>query len=117
MTGLGDVVRTLAERSDVVAAVLVSADGLPIEHAGHRALEPDAVAALAATAARHGGALADALALGPVETLVLECGVGLLTVAQLGSGNWLLVLPADGADLGALLYDLRRHRPALASLL
>ncbi|MGH7517250.1 MAG: roadblock/LC7 domain-containing protein [Gemmatimonadales bacterium] len=117
MTGLGDVVRTMAERSDVAAAVLVSADGLPIQHAGRRALEPDAVAALAATAARHGAALAEALELGPVETLVLECGVGLLAVARLGSDNWLLVLPADGADLGALLYDLRRHRPALASLL
>src|SRR5688500_7863532 len=58
MTGLGDVVRSMAERSDVAAAVLVSADGLPIQHAGRRALEPDAVAALAATAARQGGALA-----------------------------------------------------------
>jgi predicted regulator of Ras-like GTPase activity (Roadblock/LC7/MglB family) len=117
MTGLGDVVRAMADRSDVAAAVLVSADGLPIQHAGRRALEPDAVAALAATAARHGGALADAIELGPVETLVLECGAGLLAVARLGSGDWLLVLPADGADLGALLYDLRRHRPAIASLL
>jgi predicted regulator of Ras-like GTPase activity (Roadblock/LC7/MglB family) len=117
MTGLGDVVRTMAERSDVAAAVLVSADGLPIQHAGRRTLDPDAVAALAATAARHTAAVADALGLGPVETLVLECGAGLLALARLASGDWLLVLPADGADLGALLYDLRRHRPALASLL
>ena len=117
MTGLGDVVRTMAERSDVAAAVLVSADGLPIQHAGRRALEPDAVAARAATAARHGGGLADALELGRVETRVLECGSGLLAVARLGSGDWLLVLPAEGADVGALLYDLRRHRPAIASLL
>ncbi len=117
MTGLADVVRSMAERPDVAAAVLVSADGLPIQHAGRRALEPEAVAALAATAARHGSALADALALGPVETLVLECGGGLLAVARLGAGDWLLVLPSDEADLGLLLYDLRRHRPALAALL
>jgi predicted regulator of Ras-like GTPase activity (Roadblock/LC7/MglB family) len=117
MTGLGDVVRTMAERSDVAAAMLVSADGLPIQHAGRRALEPDAVAALAATAARHGAALAEALALGAVETLVLECGAGLFALARLGAGDWLLVVPADGADLGALLYDLRRHRPAITSLL
>ena len=99
MTGLGDVVRTMAERSDVAAAMLVSADGLPIQHA------------------RHGAALAEALALGAVETLVLECGAGLFALARLGAGDWLLVVPADGADLGALLYDLRRHRPAITSLL
>jgi predicted regulator of Ras-like GTPase activity (Roadblock/LC7/MglB family) len=117
MTGLGEVVRTVAERPDVAAAVLVSADGLPIQHAGRRALDPDSVAALAATAARHAGALADATALGAVETIVLECGSGLLAAARLGAADWLVVLPADGADLGTLLYDLRRHRPAFASLL
>ena len=117
MTGLADVVRTMAERPDVAAAVLVSGDGLPIQHAGGRTLEPDAVAALAATSARHAGTLAEALALGPMETMVLECAGGLIVLTRLGSGDWLLVLPADGADLGDLLYDLRRHRPALASLL
>ena len=117
MTGLADVVRTMAERPDVAAAVLVSGDGLPIQHAGGRTLEPDAVAALAATCARHAGTLAEALALGAMETMVLECAGGLIVLTRLGSGDWLLVLPADGADLGDLLYDLRRHRPALASLL
>jgi predicted regulator of Ras-like GTPase activity (Roadblock/LC7/MglB family) len=117
MTGLADVVRTMAERPDVAGAVLVSADGLPIQHAGRRGFEADAVAAMAATAARHVAALSEAVELGTVDTLVLECAGGLLTLARLGSGDWLLVLPADGADLGLLLYDLRRHRPALASLL
>ena len=117
MTGLGEVVRTVAERPDVAAAVLVSADGLPIQHAGRRALEPESVAALAATAARHKRALADSVGLGAVETIVLECTAGLLAATRLGGADWLVVLPADGADLGALLYDLRRHRPALASLL
>jgi predicted regulator of Ras-like GTPase activity (Roadblock/LC7/MglB family) len=117
MTGLGEVVRTVAERPDVAAAVLVSADGLPIQHAGRRALEPESVAALASSAARHAGALSGAVGLGPVETIVLECESGFVAAARLGSAEWLLVVPADGADLGALLYDLRRHRPALASLL
>jgi predicted regulator of Ras-like GTPase activity (Roadblock/LC7/MglB family) len=117
MTGLADVVRTMAERPDVAAAVLVSADGLPIQHAGRRTLDADAVAALAATGARHAGSLTDALGLGSPETLAVECGGGLLVLARLTSGDWLLVLPADSADLGTLLYDLRRHRAALASLL
>ena len=117
MTGLADVVRTMAERPDVAAAVLVSADGLPIQHAGRRTLDADAVAALAATGARHANSLTDALGLGSPETLALECAGGILVLARLTSGDWLLVLPANGADLGTLLYDLRRHRAALASLL
>ncbi|HEU5171024.1 MAG TPA: roadblock/LC7 domain-containing protein [Gemmatimonadales bacterium] len=117
MTGLGEVVRTVAERPDVTGAVLVSADGLPIQHAARGPLEAETVAALVATAARHAASLTDALALGAVETLVLECTGGLAVAARVGAGDWLLVLPADGADVGTLLYDLRRHRPALASLL
>jgi hypothetical protein len=35
----------------------------------------------------------------------------------LPSGGILLVLAAPEGDLGTLLYDLRRHSPALVSLL
>jgi hypothetical protein len=31
--------------------------------------------------------------------------------------DWLVVLPGDDADAGALLYDLRCHRAALLPLL
>ena len=53
MAGLGDVLRSLAARDGVQAALLLSGEGLPIEHAAGGAFEPEAVAALAATLAQY----------------------------------------------------------------
>jgi hypothetical protein len=47
---------------------------------------------------------------------VLETARGLAVVARIGA-DWLVVVPAESADAGALLYHLRVHRPALAALL
>lgn len=117
MTGLEEVVRAFADRADVAAVVLVSADGLPIHHAAiRRALDADAAAALAATFGRHAIAFTDAIGLGALETAALETASGLVILARLGS-DWLVVVPAADADAGTLLYDLRRHRPALTALL
>lgn len=116
MNGLGEAVRAFAERADVAAVVLLSSDGLPIQAAGRRPLDAESAAALAATFTRHAGALTDATGLGTLETAVLETANGLAVVARVGS-DWLVVLPGDDADAGALLYDLRWHRTALLALL
>ena len=57
MSSLSDVVRALADQPGVEAVVVASMDGLPIAHEGRAASDPDAVAALAATAIRHAGRL------------------------------------------------------------
>ncbi|HZE75507.1 MAG TPA: roadblock/LC7 domain-containing protein [Gemmatimonadales bacterium] len=116
MAALGEVVRAFADRADVAAVVLLSADGLPIHAGGRRSLDVDSAAALAATFARQAGALAETTGLGELETVVLESGRGLTIVARVGT-DWLVVVPAEEADAGALLYDLRCHRPALTALL
>ncbi len=116
MTALREVVRAFADRPDVSAVVLLSADGLPIHAGGRRSLDADATAALAATFARQDAALTETTGLGELETAVLETGRGLAVVSRVGA-DWLVVLPAAQADAGALLYDLRCHRPALAALL
>jgi predicted regulator of Ras-like GTPase activity (Roadblock/LC7/MglB family) len=117
MAGLGAVVQALAGRDDVAAVVLVSPDGLPIHHAGRLPGDPDAIAALAATFGRAASALTDALWRGTADTVALESNDQLAIAARLGAGDWLIVLPAEGADAGALLFELRHHRAALAALL
>jgi hypothetical protein len=47
---------------------------------------------------------------------VLETPGGLIVVARVGT-DWLVVLPGESTDAGALLYDLRCHRAALLALL
>jgi predicted regulator of Ras-like GTPase activity (Roadblock/LC7/MglB family) len=117
MSGLGEVIQRLAARDGVRAVLLLSGDGLPIEHAARGAFEPETVAALAATLAQHAGRLAAGASLGELGTGVLEFENGLLLVARVGSGDWLAILTSTETDIGPLLFDLRQHRPALAALL
>lgn len=116
MPDLAEVIRGLSTRSGVRGALLASADGLVIEHAAE-GLETEAVAALAATLARHAARFGEGAGLGEPRTAVLEHAGGLAVLAAVGSGDWLAVLAQPDADLGALLYDLRHHRLALSALL
>ncbi len=117
MTGLAALVHGLAGRSGVEAVLLVSHDGLPIQHAASSSVEPETIAALAATVGQHAGRLGQGAARGELQTAVLEYSKGLLVLARLGDGDWLALLTRPDADIGGLLYDLRQHRPAITSLL
>jgi predicted regulator of Ras-like GTPase activity (Roadblock/LC7/MglB family) len=116
MTGLADVLRGLAARDGVQGAVLLSGEGLPIEHAGS-ALEPETVAALAATLAQHAARLGEGADRGELSGAVLEYARGPVVLSRAGASDWLAILARPGADIGPLLYDLRQHGPALAGLL
>lgn len=117
MTALHEVVHSLAGRDGVELVVLLSGDGLPIEVAGTRAGDPEAVAALSATLLRDAERLGRELARGQMRTAVLESEAGAIIVAPIGAGNAMVVTTRPDVNFGPLLYDLRRHRPALAALL
>jgi predicted regulator of Ras-like GTPase activity (Roadblock/LC7/MglB family) len=117
MTGLGEVIQGLAAREGVHGVLLLSRDGLVIEHSAGRNVDPETAAALSATLAQHAGRLAEGLDLGELRTAVLQFADGLLILAGVGGGDWLAVLAGPHADVGPLLYDLRHHRQALTALL
>ena len=117
MAGLGEVIQGLAERPGVRAVLLLSGDGLAIEHSAGNAIDPDAGAALSATLAQHAARLGGGLGIGELHTAVLQFADGLLILAGVGGGDWLGILAGPDADVGPLLYDLGHHRPALAQLL
>jgi predicted regulator of Ras-like GTPase activity (Roadblock/LC7/MglB family) len=118
MAGLGDVLRSLAARDGVQAALLLSGEGLPIDHAASGPFEPETVAALAATLAQYAARLGDGAGRGDLRTAVLDYSGGLVVLARASSSaDWLAILARPDADIGPLLYDLRHHRPALAGLL
>jgi predicted regulator of Ras-like GTPase activity (Roadblock/LC7/MglB family) len=117
MTALNDVVRTLAGRDGVDLVVLLSGDGLPIEVAGVRAGDPEAIAALSATLLRDADRLSREVTRGELRTVVLDGESGATIVAQVGAGNAIVITTRTDANFGPLLVDLRRHRPALAALL
>lgn len=117
MRELAGFVRELAGRAEVDAVVLASPDGLPIDQAGPSELDAEALAALTATAARSASQLAVAGGRGGVRTMVIETDQGLIVISGAGAEGWLLVLTRPGTNIGDLLLELRRCRPALTALL
>ena len=117
MAGLSDVLRSLAARDGVQAVLLLSGEGLPIDHAASGPFESETVAALAATLAQYAARLGEGAELGELRTAVLDYAGGLVVLARAGSEDWLAILARPDANVGPLLYDLRNHRPALAGLL
>jgi predicted regulator of Ras-like GTPase activity (Roadblock/LC7/MglB family) len=117
MIELSEVVRSLAARDGVEAVLLLSGDGLPIEHSARTAFDAETVAALAATIAQHAARLGHGAARGELATAVFDYAGGLLVLARAGAGDWLLALATSDANIGPLLFDLRQHRSALATLL
>ncbi|HEX9756024.1 MAG TPA: roadblock/LC7 domain-containing protein [Gemmatimonadales bacterium] len=114
---LRQVVDGLAARPEVAGVAVVSGDGLVIEQALHVAADRDAIAALATTLTRHGRELGAAARLGNLGAAVLEYTAGPAIIRPLHDGASLVVLGRPDADLGELLYLLRRHHGALADLL
>jgi predicted regulator of Ras-like GTPase activity (Roadblock/LC7/MglB family) len=117
MPGLAEVVRGLAARDEVEAVVVVSPDGLPIDHAARGHCDADALSALAVTLLRPATRLGETADRGQLTRAVFEYAGGLAVLSLLGDGNALLVLLGADADAGTMLYDLRRHTPALSALL
>jgi predicted regulator of Ras-like GTPase activity (Roadblock/LC7/MglB family) len=117
MGGLNDVLRSLSEREGVEAVLVLSGDGLPIEHAARGPFDPESIAALTATVVQYATRLGTGAGRGSLRTAVLEYEGGTLVVSRLGAGDCLAILAQSQADLGPLLYDLRQHRPALSALL
>lgn len=115
--GLHEVVQGLSERQGVEAVVVLSADGLPIDHATRRAIDADAVAALAATLAQGARRLGRAAECEELTAGVLEFGDRLTIFSALPDENLLFLVLTPGTNAGELLHDLRRHGSAFAALL
>ncbi len=117
MPGLRDVVQHLASRDGVDAVLVVSADGLPIDHAARSGVDADSLAAMLPALTQTAGQVGSAAQGGDLSGAVLEFGNRMLILSALNDGNHLLVLTAPETNIGSLLYDLRQHRPAIAELL
>jgi predicted regulator of Ras-like GTPase activity (Roadblock/LC7/MglB family) len=117
MANLTELVRGLLEREGVEAVLVLSADGLPIDHAARPSFDAESLAALTATLVQYATRLGLGAGRGALRNAVIEYDRALLIVAHIGAGDCLAILASAESDVGPLLYDLRQHRPALAALL
>lgn len=116
MVTIRDLVGTIRQRDGVEAAIVLGRDGLLIDGQAVRSIDPEGVAAHIPSIINAADELGAAAARGGVMTAVLEHAAGMAIVSVLSDDAVLLVLLRGGADVGALLYELRRHRGNLASL-
>jgi predicted regulator of Ras-like GTPase activity (Roadblock/LC7/MglB family) len=117
MPTIRDVVEALGRRSGVDAVVVVGRDGLPIDSRTREGVDAESVAALLPSVVRALAQLGEAGARGEFGTAAVEFAGGLAVVAVLHSDALLVVLVQPSTNIGALLFDLRRHRSAIAGLL
>ena len=116
MPTIRDLVAAIRQREGVDAAVVLGRDGLLIDSQTVPNLAPEEVAAhvpAIIAAADECGASAGR---GTMMTAVLEYAQGLAIVSVLSPDAVLLVLLQPRANLGQLLFELRRNREHIASL-
>ena len=116
MPTIRQLVGAIAQRDGVEAAILLGRDGLVIDghtdpplDAEYLAANVPAIVAAAEELSSHGGR-------GALVTAVLEHERGLAVICTLSNEATLLVLVHASANVGSLLFDLRRHRGNIASL-
>lgn len=116
MPGIRDVVLALQRRPGVEAVVVVGRDGLPIDSSGN-GVDADSLAALLPGVLRGTAELGHAAERGEFSLGVLEFGRGLAVVSTLNADASLVVLVRSAVNVGGLLFDIQRHRAAIAGLL
>jgi predicted regulator of Ras-like GTPase activity (Roadblock/LC7/MglB family) len=116
MASIRDLVSALRRRDGVDAAIVLGRDGLLIDGATEAALDPDGLAAFVPPMALAAAEMGVSAGRGDFGLMVLEYSGGTVVVSSVSPNALLLVLLRPDANLAALLYDLRRFRAQIASL-
>jgi predicted regulator of Ras-like GTPase activity (Roadblock/LC7/MglB family) len=111
-----DLVATLRRFDGVQGAAVLGRDGLLIDNEADAGLDGESIAAHVPSILQSCDDLGHAASIGGLQTAVLEHGDSTVVLAAMSSDVVLLVIVKPDANLGALLYDIRRHRAGLASL-
>ncbi|MES2176429.1 MAG: roadblock/LC7 domain-containing protein [Gemmatimonadota bacterium] len=116
MPSIRDLVGTIRQREGVEAAVVLGRDGLLIDSQSVPGVDTESLAALIPAIIGPADELGANIARGPLTTAVLEHEHGLAIISVLNTDAILVVLVAAGANVGQLLFELRRNRERIAAL-
>jgi uncharacterized protein len=116
MPTIRDLVAAIRQRDGVDAAVVLGRDGLLIDSQTIPSLEAENVAAHVPGIVSAADEFGNATARGDLTTAVLEHPNGLAIISVLSADAILLVLVQPKANVGQLLFELRRHREQIALL-
>jgi uncharacterized protein len=116
MPTIRDLVAAVRERDGVDAAVVLGRDGLLIDSQTIPSLEAENVAAHVPGIVSAADEFGSATVRGDLTTAVMEYPNGLAIISVLSADAILLVLVQPRANVGQLLFELRRHREQIALL-
>jgi len=116
MPSIRDLVAAIRQREGVDAAIVLGRDGLLIDSQLGPTLDADDVAARIPSIIGSADDLGAATSRGELLTAVLEHRDGIAVVSVLSSEAILLVLLNPRANIGQLLFELRRNREHIAAL-
>ena len=116
MASIRDLVAALRQREGVEAAIVLGRDGLLIDSQVVPGLNPEDLAARIPPIITPSDELGNAIARGDLVTAILEHGQGMVIMSVLSAEAILVVLVQPTANIGQLLYELRRNREHIAAL-
>ena len=116
MPTIRDLVGALRRRDGVDAAVVLGRDGLLIDSETASDVDAESVAALVPSIVAAADEFGAQSGRGALTTAILEHAHGVALVSVLSNDAILLVLAQPNANVGKLLFELRRHRQNIASL-
>lgn len=116
MPTIRDLVATVRQFDGVQAALVLGRDGLLIDSETDAEVDGEQIAAHVPSIVQFADELGLAAGSGSLRTAVLELETGLAVLSAMSAEVVLLVLLRADANVGALLYDLRRHRSGLGAL-
>jgi predicted regulator of Ras-like GTPase activity (Roadblock/LC7/MglB family) len=116
MPSIRDLVAAIRQREGVDAAIVLGRDGLLIDSHLIPGLDAEDIAARIPAIIGSADDFGAAIGRGELMTAVLEHSKGLAIVSVLSAEAILLVLVTPKANLGQLLFELRRNREHIAAL-
>lgn len=116
MPTIRDLVAALRGRDGVDAAIVLGRDGLVIDGQSVSHLDVESVAALVPSIVSAADEFGRDSQHGTVTTVVLEYAKGMAIVSVLSPEAVLLVLARAEANVGSLLFEIRRNRQHISAL-
>jgi predicted regulator of Ras-like GTPase activity (Roadblock/LC7/MglB family) len=116
MPTLRELTEAIQQRPGVEAVVILGADGLLIETHDAAQSHAEALAARAPAVATAANQLGRAAESGDAAMVVMEFERGYGVVLRLSDHAMLFVAAAPDVALAELIFDLRRHRSPMATL-
>ena len=116
MPSIRDLVAAIRQREGVEAAIVLGRDGLLIDSQTVTGLDPEDLAARIPAIIGPADELGEAAGRGPMITAVIEYRNGIAVISALTPDAVLVVLVQPSANVGQLLFELRRNREHIAAL-